>query len=94
MARRDEEFTISFKGAYVEKDMALTCGRGYVAHPLSSRQWEEIKLEQAGRARTRRLTAGSQSPPHSWSRPSTVAVANRPLAVPSFLSQGYIPSPL
>jgi hypothetical protein len=47
MARRDEEFTISFKGAYVEKDMALTCGRGYVAHPLSSRQWEEIKLEQA-----------------------------------------------
>jgi putative transposase len=32
---------ISFKGAHVEKDIMLTCGRWYVAYPLSDRQLEE-----------------------------------------------------
>jgi putative transposase len=37
---------ISFKGAHVEKDIMLTCGRWYVAYPLSDRQLEERVQER------------------------------------------------
>jgi putative transposase len=37
---------ISFKGAHFVKDIILTCGRWYLAYPLSYRQLEELMEER------------------------------------------------
>jgi putative transposase len=37
---------ISFKGAHFQKDTILTCGRWYVAYPLSYRHLEELMQER------------------------------------------------
>jgi putative transposase len=39
---------ISFKGAHFPKDVILTCGRWYVAYPLSTRHVEELMQERGG----------------------------------------------
>ena len=46
MASREGEIILSFKGAHFEKEMSLTCGRWYVAYPLSYRQLEEMMQER------------------------------------------------
>jgi transposase-like protein len=46
MASREGEIMLSFKGAHFEKEMSLTCGRWYVAYPLSYRQLEEMMQER------------------------------------------------
>src|SRR6266550_5103207 len=40
------EVMISFKGAHFVKDIILTCGRWYLAYPLSYRQLEELMQER------------------------------------------------
>jgi putative transposase len=37
---------LNFKGTHFERDMILTCVRGYLAYPLSDRQLEEIMQER------------------------------------------------
>ncbi len=61
---------IRFKGAHFDKDMTLTCVRGYVAYPLSTRNLEEMMLERG--------VSLDHSTVNRWVITSTVPNSNQP----------------